>query len=58
MKFLIISQTKLGSSLLLPAHGKGGERVTMNNNGPSPYENFLGKAKEQAGKKKRGSGGN
>jgi len=29
MKFLPFSQTKLGSSLPLPAHGKGGARATL-----------------------------
>ncbi len=54
MKFVIKSQTKLGSSLLLPAHGKGGARATMKNISPSPSENFLAKPKNRRAKRKEG----
>ena len=36
-----------GSSSLLPAHGKGGARATINNNSPSPSEEFLTKRKSK-----------
>ena len=50
-----------GSSFLLPAHGKGGAKATINNNSPSPSEknrprpfsiDGINSAKERAGKKR------
>ena len=45
-----------GSSSLLPAHGKGGARATINNNSPSPSEKFLAKPKNRRAKRKGGLG--
>jgi len=46
----------IGSSFLLPTHGTGGARATIKSTTPPP-EKFCPSAK-QAGKKKRGCGGN
>jgi len=46
-----------GGSLLSPAHGSGGARATIKNvSAPPPSEKI--RSVQQAGKKKRGSGGN
>jgi len=49
-------QSVLGSSFLLPAHGRVGARATINKLAPPP-KNFIAKLK-QAGKKKKGCGEN
>ena len=51
-----VKQNHQGSSLLLPAHGKGGVRTTINNNSPSPSEKFLAKPKSRRAKRKGGLG--
>jgi len=69
MKFLRFSQTKLGSSLSLPAHGWVGARATLTlaahfalrNTRSNPVEklvrrNFFGAKPKQAGKKEGGWG--
>ena len=54
---LISSNKNKGSSLLSPAHWAGGARATIEfNNSPSAKKS--GEARKQAGKKKKGSGGN
>ena len=57
MQFYPISQRKLGSSYLSPAHGYGGARATIEfNNSPSAKK--LAKSRKQADKKKKGCGEN
>ena len=51
-----VKQNYQGSSFLLPAHGKGRARVTINNNSPSPSEKFLAKPKSRRAKRKGGLG--
>ena len=43
----------IGSPLLLPAHGKGGARATINNNSPLPFEKIFGEA-QAGGQKEKG----
>ncbi|MDD5481934.1 MAG: hypothetical protein PHR64_03290 [Candidatus Shapirobacteria bacterium] len=54
---LISSNKNQGSSLLSPAHGCGGARATIEFN-ISPSAKKSGKARKQAGKKKKGCGEN
>ncbi|MBA7521101.1 hypothetical protein ES705_13203 [subsurface metagenome] len=59
MIILSLSQMKnlkIGSSFLLPAHGKGGARAITNHNSPSPSEKFLAKPKSRRAKRKGGLG--
>jgi hypothetical protein len=53
MKFLIVSQTKIGSLFLLSAQGKGDARTTINNCNLIHYEKFLAKPKSGWAKRKR-----
>ena len=53
MKFLAFSQTKLGSSTLLPAHGSGGARSTIKLKAPQKNR---AKPEKQKGKKEGGLG--
>ena len=53
MKFLAFSQTKLGSSFLLPAHGCGGARANINKLAPQKNR---AKPEKQKGKKEGGLG--
>ena len=64
MKFLAFSQTKLGSSLKLPANGLGGSRATsslvahfaLQNTASNPAEKNRAKPEKQKGKKEGGLG--
>jgi len=41
-----------GSSLLSPAHGKGGARTTINNDSPSASEKILARPRSRRAKEK------
>jgi len=64
MEFLAFSQTKLGSSLSLPANGLGGSRATsflvahfaLQNTASNPAEKNRAKPEKQKGKKEGGWG--
>ncbi|MDD2245447.1 MAG: hypothetical protein PHR13_12685 [Dysgonamonadaceae bacterium] len=64
MEFLAFSQTKLGSSLALPANGLGGSRATsflvahfaLQNTASNPAEKNRAKPEKQKGKKEGGWG--
>ena len=60
MEFLAFSQTKLGSSFLLPAHGSGGARATIKIKAPqknrAPLSSGINSAEKQKGKKEGGLG--
>ena len=49
MKFTIKCQTKSGRSFLLPAHGRGGARATIDNDSPSASEKILAKPRSRVG---------
>ena len=51
----IVNQN-LGSSFLLPAHGRAGARATINNNSPSAFEKILAKPRSKRAKRKGGLG--
>jgi hypothetical protein len=52
LAFSQIKNPKIGSSFLLPTHGKGGARATINNNSLSPSEKILAKPKSRRAKRK------